>query len=184
MMLDIMVAVPTSKKRDGLPGGEVAVRFLAAALAQPRVKALMSTEHISVAGTLLEASASTKRRRPKDGSGQPPNVGRDGANDFYGDRPAALYLVAPHADWPCAVTLGGDKVFDSRDFVADLGEISVTPHVAQNTSARRSPIDGRTTGTRATVSACASGSGSRRPWVPSPDYSPRLADMAQLLDWP
>ncbi|MFO0447582.1 MAG: transposase, partial [Pseudomonadota bacterium] len=41
--------------------------------------------------------------------------------------------------------LGGDKGFDTQDFVAELREINVTPHVAQNTNGRRSAIDGRTT---------------------------------------
>ena len=42
-------------------------------------------------------------------------------------------------------TSGGDKGFDTSDFVAELREINVTPHLAQNTSGRRSAIDGRTT---------------------------------------
>src|SRR6266536_2342993 len=42
-------------------------------------------------------------------------------------------------------TLGGDKNYDTKGFVADLRERDVTPHVAQNTSGRRSAIDGRTT---------------------------------------
>ena len=42
-------------------------------------------------------------------------------------------------------TLGGDKDYDTRDCVADMRERRVTPHVAQNTSNRRSAIDGRTT---------------------------------------
>jgi len=37
------------------------------------------------------------------------------------------------------------KGFDARDFVAELREVSVTPHLAQNTSGRRSAINGRTT---------------------------------------
>ncbi len=42
-------------------------------------------------------------------------------------------------------TLGGDKGYDTRDCVHDMRERRVTPHVAQNTSNRRSAIDGRTT---------------------------------------
>src|SRR3954447_7204272 len=42
-------------------------------------------------------------------------------------------------------TLGGDKNYDTRDCVADIRACGVTPHVAQNTSGRRSAIDGRTT---------------------------------------
>ena len=43
------------------------------------------------------------------------------------------------------VTLGADKAYDTRDFVAATRHLGVTPHVAQNTSGRRSAIDGRTT---------------------------------------
>ena len=43
------------------------------------------------------------------------------------------------------VTLGADKGYDTRDFVAELRAEGVTPHVAQNTTHRRSAIDGRTT---------------------------------------
>ena len=41
--------------------------------------------------------------------------------------------------------MGADKGYDAADFVADLRALNVTPHVAQNTSNRRSAIDGRTT---------------------------------------
>ena len=43
------------------------------------------------------------------------------------------------------ITLGGDKGFDTQDFVTELREINVTPHMAQNDNGRRSAIDGRTT---------------------------------------
>jgi hypothetical protein len=43
------------------------------------------------------------------------------------------------------ITLGADKNYDTKDFVADLRELTVTPHVAQNNTNRRSAIDGRTT---------------------------------------
>jgi hypothetical protein len=43
------------------------------------------------------------------------------------------------------ITLGADKAYDVAEFVADLREFNVTPHVAQNTTNRRSAIDGRTT---------------------------------------
>jgi transposase len=194
-------ATSFTKNRDRLLAGDVAVKFLAAVLARPKVKALLSTEHFSVDGTLLEAWASTKSFRPKDGSGPPPDAGRNGEQNFHGqkrsndthasttdpdarlyrkgrgkeaklssmghalmenrnglivgavatrasghaERLAALHLVDPHADRPQKVTLGGDKGFDTQDFVAELREINVTPHVAQNTNGRRSAIDGRTT---------------------------------------
>jgi IS5 family transposase len=43
------------------------------------------------------------------------------------------------------VTLGGDKGYDSADFVMELRERTVTPHIAQHQNGRRSAIDGRTT---------------------------------------
>jgi transposase len=194
-------ATTFSKNRDRLLEGDVALKFLAAVLAQPKVRALLSTEHFSVDGTLLEAWASTKSFRPKDGSGPPPDGGRNGEQDFHGqkrsnethastsdpdarlyrkgrgkeaklafmghavmenrsgliigavatrasghaERLAALHLLEPHADRPQKITLAGDKGFDTQDFVAELREINVTPHVAQNTNGRRSAIDGRTT---------------------------------------
>ena len=42
-------------------------------------------------------------------------------------------------------TLGGDKGYDVASFVESVRDEGVTPHVAQNTSNRRSSIDGRTT---------------------------------------
>jgi hypothetical protein len=42
-------------------------------------------------------------------------------------------------------TVGADRAYDTRDFVLRLREQGLTPHVAQNTSRRRSAIDGRTT---------------------------------------
>ncbi len=49
-----------SKNRDRLLDGEIAAKFLSAVLAQPRVKRLLSSEHFSVDGTLIEAWASMK----------------------------------------------------------------------------------------------------------------------------
>ena len=42
-------------------------------------------------------------------------------------------------------TVAGDKNYDTKDFVADVRGLGFTPHVAQNTTNRRSAIDGRTT---------------------------------------
>ncbi len=47
----------------------IAARLLSALLAQPRVKRLLSSDHFSVDGTLIEAWASMKRFKPKDGTG-------------------------------------------------------------------------------------------------------------------
>ena len=43
------------------------------------------------------------------------------------------------------VTMGGDKAYDTREFVGELRQANVTPHVAQNDTHRRSAIDERTT---------------------------------------
>ncbi len=63
-----------SKNRDRLLEGNIAARFLAAVLDQPRVKKLLSTEHFTVDGTLIEAWASLKSFKPRDGSDEPPPV--------------------------------------------------------------------------------------------------------------
>jgi transposase len=192
-----------SKNRDRLLEGEIAAKFLAAVLAQPNVKQLLSSDHFSVDGTLVEAWASMKSLKPRDGGGgsEPPaGVGRNAEVDFRGEkrgndthvstsdpdallyrkgagmeaklcfighalmenrhgllidtrltrvsghaeRLAALDMIASRADRPQAITLGGDKGFDAADFVMELREINVTPHIARNTS-RRSAIDVRTT---------------------------------------
>jgi len=219
-------ATTFTKNRDRLLAGDVAIKFLAAVLARPKVKKLLSTEHFSVDGTLLEAWASMKSFRPKDGSGSPPDAGRNGEQDFHGqkrsnethasttdpdarlyrkgrgkesklsfmghalmenrnglivgaiatrasghaERLAALHLMEPRANRAEKVMLAGDKGFDAQDFVAELREINVTPHVAQNVSGRRSAIDGARPATRATGSAYVSANGlkrrsaGQRPW--------------------
>src|SRR5262249_2667000 len=79
-------ATTFTKNRDRLLEGEVASQFLAAVLSQDKVKRLLSSDHFSVDGTLLEAWASPKSFRPKDGSGEPPGPGRNGEQDFHGAR--------------------------------------------------------------------------------------------------
>jgi transposase len=73
-----------SKNRDRLLAGNVAHRFLTAVMAHPRVKRLLSSDHFSVDGTMVEAWASMKSFKPKDGSGDPPAPGRNGEADFHG----------------------------------------------------------------------------------------------------
>ena len=78
--------------RDRLLEGEIAAKFLAAVLAQPRVKRLLSSDHFSVDGTLIEAWASMKSFRRKDGSdqdGERPGCdgkGRNAERDFHGEK--------------------------------------------------------------------------------------------------
>jgi transposase len=189
-----------SKNRDRLLEADVAAKFLSAVLANPQVKPLLSDEHFSVDGTLIEAWASMKSFRAKDGGDEPPSAGRNGERDFHNEqrrndthasttdpeaklykkgkgkeaklcfmghalmenrhglvvraeateangtaeRKAALELIDGHAPGTSnQLTLGADKAYDAREFVADLRQKCVTPHVAQK--ARSSAIDGRTT---------------------------------------
>jgi IS5 family transposase len=71
-----------SKNRDRLLEADVAGEFLAALLALPQVKGLLSSDHFSVDGTLLKAWAGMKSFRPKDGGGEPPEGGRNGERNF------------------------------------------------------------------------------------------------------
>ena len=75
-----------SKNRDRLLNTEIAQDFLAALLSEPKVKRLLSHEHFSVDGTLLDAWASMKSFRPKDGSGDPPDGGRNREQNFRGEK--------------------------------------------------------------------------------------------------
>src|ERR671911_2750190 len=189
-----------SKNRDRLLEGDIAPKFLAHVLDQPQVRRLLSSEHFSVDGSLVEAWASMKSFRPKDEPGEPPTGGRNDSRDFHGERrandshasttdpDARLYRKGPgqeaklcfvghvlmenrhglgvdaeltrvsgHAERLAAlamldrlptvspITLAADRGFDARDFVMELRARRVTPHIAQNTSGRRSAIDRRTT---------------------------------------
>src|SRR3546814_14490369 len=55
-----------SKNRDRLLDGDIAAKFLGAILAQPKVKRLLSTDHIPVAGKLRAAGTSRTNFKPKD----------------------------------------------------------------------------------------------------------------------
>jgi transposase len=196
-----------SKNRDRLLEGEIAARFLTAVLAHPRIERLLSSEHFSVDGTLIEAWASMKSFKPKepaasgDCGGDDRSGGRNAPSDFRGEkrsnqthrsttdpdarlyrkgpgmeaklcfighglmenrsglivdarltrvsghaeRLAAIEMIEGFADRPRAITLGADKGYDAADFVEELRTINVRPHVARNTSGRRSSIDRRTT---------------------------------------
>ena len=77
-----------SKNRDRLLEGNIAAKFLNAVLARPKVKKLLSSDHFSVDGTLIEAWASMKSFKPKDGSDEPPSGGggRNEEADFHGQK--------------------------------------------------------------------------------------------------
>ena len=78
-----------STNRDRLLDGEIAVKFLAAVLDQPRVKRLLSNDHFSVDGKLIEAWASMKSFKPKGSKDDSDEDGRGGRNaeaDFRGEK--------------------------------------------------------------------------------------------------
>lgn len=74
-----------TKNRDRLLKAEISAHFFAAVLTQARSKKLLSSEHFTVDGTLLEAWASIKSFRPKDGPPDGP-VGRNEERDFKGEK--------------------------------------------------------------------------------------------------
>lgn len=185
-----------TKNRTRLLRGDVAGAFFAAVLAQAQAADLLSDEHFSVDGTLIEAWAGQKSFRPKDEGPGPSGAGADfkgqqRRNDTHAsttdpdarlyrkgngqearlcyvghvvienrsglavggtltgatgtaEREAALVLAqaVPRAS---RASLGADKAYDTREFVAALRARGITPHVAQHTTKRRSAIDGRTT---------------------------------------
>jgi hypothetical protein len=57
----------------------------------------------------------------------------------------AQTMIVRHSPGSRRLTLGADKAYDVRDFVDNLRDLNVTPHIAQNTSNRISAIDARTT---------------------------------------
>jgi transposase len=192
-----------TKNRERLLEGEIAEAFFEQVLAQAREKELLSDEHFTVDGTLIQAWAGQKSFQAKKKEVKrdvPPDDPGNATVDFHGekrsnethqsttDRQARLYkkskgteaklsylghvltenrnglvvearvtMASGRAEREAAlemleertegrrVTVGGDKGYDVREFVADVRDLGVTPHVAQNSRNRRSAIDGRTT---------------------------------------
>jgi transposase len=75
-----------TKNRNRLLDADVAAKFMAAVLAHREIKPLLSSDHFSVDGTLIEAWASLKSFRAKDGSDEPPSPGRNGERQFKGEK--------------------------------------------------------------------------------------------------
>jgi transposase len=76
-----------SKNRDRLLEGEIAAKFLTAVLAQPKVKRLLSSDHFSVDGTLIEAWASIKSFRRRDGGdNDSAGPGRNAERNFHKEK--------------------------------------------------------------------------------------------------
>ena len=190
--------------RNRLLKHEVAGEFFRQIVAQAQALRLLSNEHFTVDGTLIEAWASLKsfKRKGQNWGGRPDDPGNPTVN-FHGEHranathqsttdPEALlarkgkgkeaklcysanalvenrnsllidFQVEPAdglaerraavamADERLAdsrrITLGGDKGYDTRDFVATCRALNITPHVAQNDARPGgSALDARTTG--------------------------------------
>jgi len=192
-----------SKNRERLLKGAVAQAFFEQVLKLARQQDLLSDEHFTVDGTLIEAWAGQKSFQKKEGSGTPPPD--DPGNptvDFHGEKrgnqthqsktdpEARLYKKGPGKEAKLSyqgqvlmenrnglvtatrltpatgtaereaaldmaqqiggreghrATVGADKAYDTQDFVQQLRDLNITPHVAQNSQNRSSAIDGRTT---------------------------------------
>jgi len=194
MMEPAFDATTFCKNRERLMDHDVAAAFFFAIREQ--ASDLMSREHFSVDGTLLEAWASMKSFRPKDDDDGDHNGwgdfrGQRRRNDThesktdpeaklfrkgrgreaklcyaghalmenrhgllvdlriseangYAERETAIDMLLRNVD--SSATVGADRAYDTRDFVARCRAAGTTPHVAQNEHARRrSAIDGRTT---------------------------------------
>jgi transposase len=134
-----------SKNRDRLLTSETAQDFLAALLAEPKVKRLLSHEHFSVDGTLLKAWASMKSFRPKDGSGSPPGGGRNGERDFRAetrsnethesttDPDARLYRKGKGQE--SKLCYMGHALMENRNGLAVLGEVTRAVGTAERDAA-------------------------------------------------
>jgi transposase len=191
-----------TKNRERLLDGDIAEAFFQAVLKQARERNLLSDEHFTVDGTLLEAWASLKSFQRKDGKPMaPPDDPGNATVDFHGEkrtnethqsktdpdaklgrkgkgkeaklsyngnllienrnglivntevfesngtaeRDAALVMLE-QIQGIQQVTVGGDKAYDTADFVAECRNLKVTPHVAQNLERPGgSAIDARTT---------------------------------------
>ncbi len=76
------------KNRDRLLEAAISAKLLAGIVAHPKVRPLLSREHFSVDGTLVEAWASMKSFVRKDGTDDDPGAGRNAERDFRGQRRA------------------------------------------------------------------------------------------------
>jgi IS5 family transposase len=187
-----------TKNRERLLRGDIARGFFERVLAPAQAQHLLSTEHFTVDGTLIEAWAGMKSFKTRDARGRPPDDPGNPTVDFHGEArsnathvsttdPEARLIrrsrgtaakLAYHghvlmenrhglvvdtcvsqatgfAERETAVamamnlrrgaTLGADRGYDTRDFVARLRSLGVIPHVAQNLTRQASAIDRRTT---------------------------------------
>jgi transposase len=200
LSMDDPVWDPTvfTKNRERLLQGDIARGFFERVLAQAKAQQLLSAEHFTVDGTLIEAWAGLKSFKKKGTVSPPPDDPGNPTVNFHGERrsnathasttdPDARLMrkgsqheaklsyhghvlmenrhglavdarVTPAtgtAEREAAAamarrlrrgaTVGADKGYDTAGFIAQLRGLGLTPHVAQNTTNRRSALDARTT---------------------------------------
>jgi transposase len=195
-------ATTFTKNRDRLRDGDVADAFFAEVLAAIKTDGLLSDEHFTVDGTLLEAWASHKSFKPKGAAGRPPDDPKNPTVNFHGEtrrndthqsttdpdarlykkavgrearlgylahlltdnrhglivdtavtaaggtaeRDAAILMLGELPLTTRRLTVGADKAYDTRAWVAAVRRLRITPHVAQNEFGYGgSAIDARTT---------------------------------------
>ncbi len=141
-----------SKNRERFLRSDLAAAFFGRIKEQAAQAGLLSDEHFTVDGTLIEAWASLKSFRPKD---TPPPSGGSGRNpevDFHGERRLNQTAERQAAEDMVEaipgrhrITVGGDKAYDTHEFVQSLRALKAVPHVAQSRTGRASAIDGHTT---------------------------------------
>jgi hypothetical protein len=130
-------ATTFSKNRDRLQSGDIFQKFMARLPNHPQVKSLLSDEHFLVDGTLVEAWASQKSFRPKDG--------RDPqGSDFHGqkrknethasttDPDSRLYRKAAGREAKLSHT--GHVLMDNRHGLAMAGEVTQAAGTAERRS--------------------------------------------------
>jgi hypothetical protein len=152
-----------TKNRDRLLEGQIAAKFLQAVLAQPRVKRLLSSDHFSVDGTLIEAWASLKSFRRKDGSDQDGDgPGRNAERDFHGEKrsnethasttdpEARLYRKGDGQ--PARLCYIGHTLMENRHGLVVGGAASLATGTAEREMALEL-LDRRQTGRRITLGA-------------------------------
>jgi len=135
-----------SKNRDRLLEGEIAAKLLSAILAQSQVKRLLSSDHFSVDGTLIEAWASIKSFRRKDGDDQDSGgPGRNAERSFHKEKrsnethesttdpEARLYKKGDGQ--PAKLCYMGHALMENRNGLAVLGGISQATGTAERDQA-------------------------------------------------
>jgi transposase len=195
-------ATTFTKNRDRLLDGDIADAFFTEVLAAIKGDGLLSDEHFTVDGTLLEAWASHKSFKPKGTDRPPPDDPKNPTVNFHGqarrndthqsttdpdarlykkgggheaklaylghlltenrhglivdtavtaatgtgERDAALVMLGELPLTSRRLTVGADKLYDTREWVAAVRRMQITPHVAQHvTRSGGSAIDARTT---------------------------------------